>query len=67
MWTVERVKSELPKITVKDCNVIYDARILGRQNRFAVICWGNNYQYSFEASWITVVNCLNNNKPVIVS
>jgi hypothetical protein len=64
-WNVEKVKESLPDIMVKFGKDIVDARVRGRKNSFAGVYFQHNgKEISCEVAWPTIVNCLNNNKPV---
>lgn len=66
-WTIATVKEELPNVTVKDGETVYEAWVRGRRNKFAGVSWGDKKQYTVEVAWETIVHCLNFGKPINVS
>jgi hypothetical protein len=62
MWTIQRVKYELPTVKVAVGKNQFEARIVGSSLQFPFVVWGETNK--IEVSWQTLVNCLNNNKPV---
>jgi hypothetical protein len=73
-WTVERVKEELPDVTVKLDGRIHPASVSGRKNAFATVTIETDEKRAgvpiclqpFEFSWETITNCLNGNRPLTV-
>jgi len=66
MWTVEKVKEELPEIQVRlPMGETVTGHVRGRKKNFATIHLEGNVLDPFECRWKTIANCLNNNKPVI--
>lgn len=65
-WTVERVKQELPDVTIliKEGMVAkkYLAVVVGRRNAFATVRVPNGMDIEF--AWETIANALNNNRPL---
>ena len=65
-WSLELVKQFLPDIQVKDGNKTCLAHVRGRELPYAVVCWGERFQYKAEVSWYTLVYCLNANMFVTI-
>ena len=64
MWTIDRVKAELPNVEVRtNDGRIVSAMLRGRTLPFAVV--HTAYDESFEVAWETVAHCLNSHKPII--
>jgi len=65
--TETMIKALLPPIRVKTSNGIVDGMLSGRQNRFATVSYqtGKYQWHSFEVSWLTVTNVINNRDYVI--
>ena len=64
IWTVKRLKEELPLITVKYNHRAMNANIVGRKNEMAsIIIQGIG---TFEFSWSFIVDKLNKNEMVEV-
>lgn len=62
-WTVERVREELPDVTVDWAGVVtIHGKAVGRQNRFARVYDGN--RYVGEWSWEAVARSLNTGRPL---
>lgn len=66
LWTVARVKDELPDVPVKMGNRIYLGVVRGRQLAFAHVIFGDNNEYRYEYAWETVANALNAQRPLRV-
>lgn len=66
VWDVASVKAELPDIKVRVAGRIIKARIGGRLNPFATVTTAGSWG-SYEAAWGTIVYCLNNGRPLVVS
>lgn len=65
MWTIERVKEELPKVQVKmNAKLIVTGKVAGRRLNFASVYVGD--VFVGEYAWQTIANALNNNKPLLV-
>lgn len=65
MWTIERVKEELPKVQVKmNAKLVVTGRVTGRKLDFAGVYVGDVFMGEY--AWQTIVNALNNNKPLLV-
>lgn len=63
MWTIEKVKKELPEVKVNLNGRVIKGNIRGRKNRFASVSIGS---CSWEFAWATIVHSLNSNKPLII-
>jgi hypothetical protein len=61
MWTIQKVKDELPPIKARWNGNIYDAKISGRKADFPMVTiWINKRDYiTCEFAWQTLVNSLN--------
>ncbi len=66
MWTVKRVKEELPTVKIKIGGVVSDGRVSGRLNKFATVSVTNDKPrsgvplfYDAQFAWETIANCLN--------
>ena len=65
-YTIETVKRDLPKVKVQiGKNKIVEANVSGRKNQFASV-WTRDNQEGWQFSWQTIVNCLNNDRPLKV-
>ena len=63
--TIETVKEILPKVQVKVGKKVMVANVSGRRNRFATV-WTKDNMDGWKFSWQTIVNSLNDNKPLSV-
>lgn len=67
VWTVQRVKDELPIVQVKVDGRVYEMGVYGRQLRFPSV---RPFEYgsavSYEFAWETIVHSLNTGKPLLV-
>ena len=64
MWTIERVKAELPPVMVKMPNgEITIGTVRGRRLDFPVVSAGI---VNADFAWKTIVDALNNEKPLLV-
>ena len=63
--TIETVKRDLPKVKVNVNGRIVEGRIAGRMNQFPTVWTKDNHQ-GWEFSWQTIVNCLNNDRALLV-
>jgi hypothetical protein len=67
MWTISKVKDELPTIKVKHNGKIYDGQINGRRLDFPRVTIKVNGEWiKAEFAWQTLVNCLNTDKPALL-
>lgn len=65
-WTVEKVKQDLPPVTVKlESGKIVAGTVSGRRNKYPTVHTKCN-QTGWEFGWGTVVRALNNNRPLKV-
>lgn len=65
MWTIESVKSELPNVKVKPVSGPNKIGVVrGRKNKFATVLVADGPFSGFEVAWDTIVNCLNNDRPI---
>jgi hypothetical protein len=64
VWTIESVKEQLPKVQVRleDGRIVH-ANICGRRNKFATV-WCESNQAGWEFAWVTIVRCLNEDRPL---
>jgi hypothetical protein len=65
MWTVERVKAELPAVPVRDeeTGAVEPWALRGRKLPLATLTAPDGRRC--EVAWATVVHCLNENRPVL--
>lgn len=63
-WDIEKVKNELPTVSVLHGCRHYECKVLGRLNPYATVVSFASGQ-SCEFSWNTIVRALNGNKPLI--
>lgn len=63
LWTVQKVKDELPDVQLKTKHrgPVVTAHVRGRKNQFATVFVGD---FSCEVAWSTLAHCLNTNTPV---
>lgn len=65
MWTVEKVKAELPDVKVIDpSGLVSTAKVTGRlmpQATVSIVC-DDGTHINFQFAWTTIVNCLNNGR-----
>lgn len=65
MWTVEKVKEELPPVKVLVNGKVYAGEIRGRKLDFPTVFFNvNGMEVRGKWAWSTICNCLNNNKPL---
>lgn len=62
-WTADRVKDELPDITVTFSGKVYDGVVVGRLNKFASVYAGGSIA-PVEVAWETIADCLNKGVPI---
>ena len=60
-WTPQDVRDELPMVHVLFNGKTYEARVIGRLNDFATV-WSYALDRSWEYSWKTIANALNDHK-----
>ena len=65
MWTPQKVRDELPNVPVFWNGKSQMARVSGRKERFACV-WLERSGISWEVSWDTVANVLNNGRAIII-
>lgn len=72
MFTVKTVKAELPKVKVlvakgktRKTDKIIEGNICGRLNQFATV-WTKDNHEGWEFSWETIVDAINNDRPLRV-
>ena len=59
MWTIEKVKDEMPDVRCRFGDKVYDCHISGRKCQFAKV-WAKDAQYlEAEFAWDTIANALN--------
>lgn len=65
LWTAERVRAELPSVTVKATTAqnVEQGRVQGRRGDFATVVWGDDRRA--EWAWETVARCLNEGRPLL--
>ena len=65
-WTVERVKEELPEVKVLiGKKTVVDGAVRGRKMPFAGVMFSNNGVFvTAEYAWQTIVDCLNDGRPL---
>ena len=65
LWTAERVRAELPTVTVKATTArnVETGRVQGRCGDFATVVWGDDRRA--EWAWETVARCLNEGRPLL--
>lgn len=63
--TIETVKRDLPAVRIKVGNKIVDGEISGRLNSFATVMIESD-SLGCNFTWQTIVNSLNNDKPLLV-
>lgn len=63
MWTIEKVKAELPDVKVRIDTQVKTAQVRGRSLQFPIVGIGS---HSWEFSWQTITDALNNGKPLRV-
>lgn len=64
--TIETVKAELPKVQVRLMSgKIVEGQVAGRRNKFASV-WTKDNHDGWEFAWQTIVNALNENRPLRV-
>lgn len=72
IWTAERVKRDLPSVQVKIGRKVMSGRLSGRLNQFATVTVnnegtlhaGNLPWMDVQASWETLADLLNGNRPL---
>ena len=64
MWTIDRVKEELPFVQVNLNGDISNGAVFGRQLQFARVAHMKTGMVC-DVAWSTIVNCLNGNRPII--
>lgn len=62
MWTIDRVKAELPTVTVRVDGKTKNARVTGGKLEFPLVRWEE--ANAVEVAWVTIVNCLNAGRPI---
>lgn len=65
MWTIEKVRETLPDVTVETQGRSVRCCVGGRNNRFATV-YDLDTLTHWEFPWVTIVNCLNANRPLKV-
>lgn len=65
MWTVARVKNELPDVQVKTLTGVLTCRVAGSKNKFASV-YAPSTGHTWEYSWDAVCRALNTGKPLRV-
>lgn len=66
MWTIERVKAEMPEVKALYNGEIFLARIAGRQLDFpSLVIWKDGSAMSAEFAWETIVHCLNTDSAAV--
>ena len=65
--TVEEVKDELPDCKVWEGGREWPARVVGRKNKFATVCWGDEWHLTATVAWETLTDSINNGRPIKVS
>lgn len=64
--TIETVKRDLPKVTIRLMSgKIVEGNVTGRMNKFASV-WTKDNHDGWEFAWQTIVNALNNDRPLRV-
>jgi hypothetical protein len=64
--TIETVKRDLPKVTIRLMSgKIIEGNVSGRRNKFASVWIKDNHE-GWEFTWQTIVNALNNDRPLRV-
>ncbi len=62
--TIETVKRDLSKVTVRLMSgKIVEGNVAGRMNKFACV-WTKDNHEGWEFAWLTIVNALNNERPL---
>jgi hypothetical protein len=67
MWTIERVKAELPNVPVRFNGRDYPGTVRGSQELFAKVTAEplRGIYCTQEVSWATLARCLNAKRPVL--
>lgn len=63
IWTVERVKEELPKVKVRVNGIVVEANVSGRKLAFTKV-WTKENHEGWEYSWAAIVRSLNDDRPL---
>jgi hypothetical protein len=63
--TIDQIKTDLPDVRVSWDKEEYIGMIRGRRNKFATLLIQGTGA-SFQVAWETLVNCINNDKAVII-
>lgn len=67
MWSIERVKNELPDVSVKWRGKVYRAAVRGRLNRFATVHLLDLPEVSAEWSWLSVARAVESGSPLVLA